>query len=238
MVSPNTPNHVAFIMDGNGRWAQKQGLQRIMGHKKGADTIKSVIKMCTEKGIQYATFYAFSMENWKRSEEEVTGLMELIRQYFRAEFSTIMEQNIRIRFLGDRTGQSKLPADISQMFAGIEEKTRSNTGITLVFAINYSGRDEIVRAAQLFAEDVDTGRRYASDFDEDIFSTYLDTIHIPDPDLVIRTSGEQRLSNFILWQMAYSELYFTDVSWPDFSQEDFDMALESYSERNRRFGAA
>jgi undecaprenyl diphosphate synthase len=178
------------------------------------------------------------MENWKRSKEEVNGLMELLRQYFRTEFSSIMEKNIRMRFIGDRTGQSKLPKDISQMFAGIEEKTRNNTGITVVFAINYSGRDEIVRAAQLFAEDVDTGRRYASDFDEGIFSDYLDTISIPDPDLVIRTSGEKRLSNFLLWQMAYSELYFTQTSWPDFSSDDLNQALESYSERNRRFGAA
>jgi undecaprenyl diphosphate synthase len=225
-------------MDGNGRWAEKQGLQRLMGHKKGADVVKSTVQMCAEHGVEYVTFFAFSMENWKRSKEEVNGLMELLRQYFRTEFSSIMEKNIRMRFIGDRTGQSKLPKDISQMFAGIEEKTRNNTGITVVFAINYSGRDEIVRAAQLFAEDVDTGRRYASDFDEGIFSDYLDTISIPDPDLVIRTSGEKRLSNFLLWQMAYSELYFTQTSWPDFSSDDLNQALESYSERNRRFGAA
>jgi undecaprenyl diphosphate synthase len=237
-MSSATPKHIAFIMDGNGRWAEKQGLQRLMGHKKGADVVKSTVQMCAEHGVEYVTFFAFSMENWKRSKEEVNGLMELLRQYFRTEFSSIMEKNIRMRFIGDRTGQSKLPKDISQMFAGIEEKTRNNTGITVVFAINYSGRDEIVRAAQLFAEDVDTGRRYASDFDEGIFSDYLDTISIPDPDLVIRTSGEKRLSNFLLWQMAYSELYFTQTSWPDFSSDDLNQALESYSERNRRFGAA
>jgi undecaprenyl diphosphate synthase len=225
-------------MDGNGRWAQQQGLQRLMGHKKGADTVKSTVESCMKHGVKFATFFAFSMENWKRSEEEVTGLMELLRQYFRAEFSTIMEKNIQVRFIGDRTGQSKLPSDIPQMLAGIEEKTRANDGMTVVFAINYSGRDEIVRAAQMFAEDVDTGRRYASDFDEHVFSEYLDTINIPNPDLVIRTSGEQRLSNFMLWQMAYSELYFTETAWPDFSESDLNQAIETYMDRNRRFGAA
>ncbi len=232
------PNHVAFIMDGNGRWAKKQGLQRLLGHKKGADVVKSVIQQCMDKGINYVTLFAFSVENWKRSSEEVSGLMDLLRKYFSAEFSNIMEKNIRVRFIGDRTGQSKLPNDITDMLAGIEERTKDNTGITIVFAINYSGRDEIVRAAQMFAEDVDASRRYASDFDEEVFSDYLDTIHIPDPDLVIRTSGEQRISNFMLWQMAYSELYFCETPWPDFTEEDLDKALESYAERDRRFGVA
>lgn len=232
------PQHVAFIMDGNGRWAQTQGMERLMGHKKGVDTVKTIIKSCMEKGIDYVTFYTFSMENWKRGEGEVTGLMEILRQAFRAEFNNIMEKNIRVRFIGDRTGQSRLPQDIIQMMTGIEEKTRPNTGLTIVFAINYSGRDEIVRAAQMFAQDVDTGRRYASDFDERIFSDYLDTIKIPDPDLVIRTSGEQRVSNFLLWQMAYSELYFCETPWPEFSEVDFDQALATFEDRDRRFGAA
>ena len=233
-MKEHLPTHVAFIMDGNGRWAQKRGLARLKGHSQGIETVRTVCEELSKLGVQYATFYAFSTENWKRPWEEVGGLFSLMRAYFKGEMKLIMEKNLRVRFIGDRSETSKLPADIRTLMNDVEAQTGDNTGLTLTFAINYSGRDELLRAA---AKMVKHSAATGEDVTPELMASVLDTAGMPDPDFIIRTSGEQRISNFLLWQLAYAELYFSDVAWPDFTATHLQAALSSYINRNRRFGA-
>lgn len=222
--------HLAVIMDGNGRWAKSRHLPRLMGHRAGAETLDRVMRYCKDAGIKYFTVYAFSTENWKRSEEEVSGLMKLLSHFIKSKEKELIKNGIRFRVIGRRTDLTeKLQGEI----AALEEKTKDGD-FTLVIALSYGGRDEIVRAAQAFAEKCRLG---SDGVDlEDAFAQCLDTAGMPDPDLIIRTSGELRISNFLLWQAAYAEFYFTDVLWPDFDKAEFDKAIESYSRRERRMG--
>jgi undecaprenyl diphosphate synthase len=229
-MKSHLPTHVAFIMDGNGRWAQKRGLARLKGHAQGIETVRRVCEECKSMGVEYATFYAFSTENWKRPWEEVSGLFTLMRSYFVNELDSILEKGLRIRFIGDRSPTTKLPEDILKLMDEVEAKTAHNTILHATFAINYSGRDELVRAARSLAE---SGEAVTPE----TFAAKLDTHGLPEVDFCIRTSGEQRISNFLLWQLAYAELYFSDVSWPDFTATHFQAALSSYVTRQRRFGA-
>lgn len=233
-MKEHLPTHVAFIMDGNGRWAQKRGLARLKGHAQGIETVRTVCEELSTLGVEYATFYAFSTENWKRPWEEVGGLFTLMRSYFKSEMKMIMEKNLRVRFIGDRSETSKLPQDILNLMNDVEAQTSGNTGLTTIFAINYSGRDEILRAA---AKMVKMSAETGEEVTPDMMASALDTAGIPDPDFIIRTSGEQRISNFLLWQLAYAEFYFSDVSWPDFTATHLQAALSSFMARNRRFGA-
>lgn len=224
------PVSVAIIMDGNGRWAQKRGLPRTLGHKEGCKTVEQIIQDAGEIGIKYLTVYAFSTENWNRSEEEVGALMDLFRYYAGKLLKQAKENNVRIRMIGDR---ERFPQDIIDSIDRLEEETSENSGLTFIMAANYGGRDEIRRAAIKacrLAEE--KGER----FTESDFAAFLDTAGIPDPDLVIRTSGEERISNFLLWQAAYSEFVFTDVLWPDFSKEELIKCIKEYQHRHRRFG--
>lgn len=230
MSTSHLPQHVAFIMDGNGRWAQRRGLARLKGHVAGIETVRRVCEECKSLGIPYVTFYAFSTENWKRPWDEVSGLFSIMRSYFMKELDEIIAKGMRVRFIGDRSSTTKLPADILTLMDEVEARTAHNTKITTTFAVNYSGRDELARAAQTLAVQ---GQLITAESME----TALDTAGLPDPDFVIRTSGEQRISNFLLWQMAYAELYFSDVSWPDFSTTHLQAAISSYTTRQRRFGA-
>lgn len=228
--------HIAFIMDGNGRWAQSRGLERLEGHRKGAAVVKSVVDFAEQEDIPYVTFYAFSIENWRRPISEVNGLMALMREFFKKELMSIKKRNFRIRFIGDRSPQSQLPQDIADMMDFVERETEENTGLQIIFAINYGSRDELVRAMQGLAQDVELGRRYVGDIDEEAVSLYLDTGGIPDPDVIVRTGGEKRLSNYLLWQAAYAELFFLDVSWPDLNAEHLYQVLQEFGGRDRRFG--
>ncbi|MFZ2619416.1 MAG: isoprenyl transferase [Alphaproteobacteria bacterium] len=230
------PQHVAFIMDGNGRWAQRIGLLRLEGHRRGIKTVENMAEEAKRLGIPYVTFYAFSTENWQRPFEEVSGLMNLLREFFTQRLAEIAAKNIRIRFIGDRRPEGKLPADVLAIMGEAEEKTAHNTGVTLIFAINYSGRDELKRAMGYFAEDVQAGVKTPWSLDEEGLAKYLDTATFPDPDLLIRTSGEERISNFLLWQLAYTELVFHETPWPDFTVADFHDCLSEYVSRDRRFG--
>lgn len=230
-----TPAHIAFIMDGNGRWAQARGLPRLEGHRQGVETVRRMVDALIERGVGYATFYAFSTENWKRPEDEVSGLFNLMRLYFRQEMKNLGKKGLRIRFIGDRrTG--KLSDDIIALMNEVEAKTAANTKLTVQFAINYSGRDELLRAMENMAMQVEEGTLAPTAITDKTLAAALDTAGVPDPDLVIRTSGEQRISNFMLWQMAYSELYFTPLAWPDFTTVELDKALETFGGRERRFG--
>ncbi|MFV0502662.1 MAG: polyprenyl diphosphate synthase [Lachnospirales bacterium] len=221
----NVPNHIAIIMDGNGRWAKGKFLPKKAGHKKGAETLLDISKYCNAIGVKYLTVYAFSTENWKRDEKEVNTLMDLLNTYLDEFFITSNADNARVTVIGDVSGLSiKLQDKISKVI----EATKYNKGLTTVIAINYGGRDEIIRTAKKL---VATGM----EINEENFSKNLD-LHMPDPDLLIRTSNELRLSNFLLWQLAYSEFYFTDVLWPDFSRKDLDDAIEEFNKRNRRYG--
>lgn len=233
-MKEHLPTHVAFIMDGNGRWAQKRGLARLKGHAQGIETVRTVCEELAKLGVEYATFYAFSTENWKRPWEEVGGLFSLMRSYFKSEMKTIMEKNLRVRFIGDRGESSKLSADIRELMNDVEAQTATNTGLTVIFAINYSGRDELLRAATKLAQQ---GAANGQPITVEMMDAALDTAGIPDPDFIIRTSGEQRISNFLLWQLAYAELYFSEVAWPDFTATHLQAALSSFMGRNRRFGA-
>ena len=222
--------HLAVIMDGNGRWAKARHRPRLAGHKAGADALDRVMHYCRDAGIGYLTVYAFSTENWKRSEEEVSGLMKLLSTFIRSKEKELVKEGVRFRVIGRRTDLSpKLQKEIS----ALEEKTKGG-GFTLIVALSYGGRDEIVRAAVKFAAELEHMER--SDDLESAFGGFLDTAGIPDPDLIIRTSGELRLSNFLLWQAAYAEFYFTDVLWPDFDRAEFDRAIESFEKRERRMG--
>ncbi|PIZ31610.1 MAG: di-trans,poly-cis-decaprenylcistransferase [Alphaproteobacteria bacterium CG_4_10_14_0_8_um_filter_53_9] len=233
MTDKPLPQHIAFIMDGNGRWATAKGLARLRGHAAGVDAVKRTIESLTDLGVPYATFYAFSSENWKRPEDEVSGLFSLMRTWFNKEMSTLVDKGIKVRFMGDRTPKSlggRLSDDIIDLMNEVEAKTADCTTLTAMFAINYGGKDEIVRAAARLAAE-------GGDLTAERFDAALDTAGMPAPDLMIRTSGEKRLSNFMLWQLAYAEFYFTPVSWPDFSRDALDDALAAYGVRERRFGA-
>ncbi len=223
------PVHVAIIMDGNGRWAKKRNLPRIAGHREGVKRVREIVEESREIGIKYLTLYAFSKENWKRPESEVSFLMKLFIRSAKEQFNDLMKNNVRVKIIGDRIG---MPSDVLDMFRWIEEETANNTGLNLLLAINYGGRVEIVNGVKRIIE-----RGIPSDdLSPELFEKYLYTKDIPDPDLVIRTSGEMRISNFLLWQIAYSEFYFTDILWPDFSKEEYKKAIEDYSHRKRRFG--
>ncbi len=231
--SGRLPRHVAIIMDGNGRWAEMRGLPRIAGHREGIHSVRDSVELCRELGIQTLTIYAFSMENWRRPEGEIKELMGLLEIYLRREFGKMMKHGIRFKTIG-RT--DRLPESILNSIRDAEEKSRENTRMTLNIALSYGGRTEIVDAALRLAEDLQRGEVKASDVDEDMFGRYLETSDLPDPDLMIRTSGESRISNFLLWQLAYTELYFTPILWPDFRRLDFVKALIDFQQRERRFG--
>lgn len=227
------PEHVAIILDGNGRWAKQRALPRTMGHKAGADNVETISDVCIAMGIHYLTVYAFSTENWKRSEEEVSYLMGLMRWYLKNYMETALRKGIRMRVIGDR---SKLDPEMVEEIERDEKLTAHLTNLELTFAINYGGRDEITRAVRALGKKIEAGEMKAEDIDEAAICAQLDTAMLPDPDLMIRTSGEERLSNFLLWQLAYSEFYFTDKYWPDFSEEDLWDAVRNYNRRERRFG--
>ncbi|MEY8393690.1 isoprenyl transferase [Lachnospiraceae bacterium 45-P1] len=229
----NVPAHVALILDGNGRWAKKRGLPRQMGHKKGCETVEQIVEDAARLGIRYLTVYGFSTENWKRPEEEVGALMQLFRYYTKRLLKIAVANNIRVKMIGER---SRFAADIVEGINRLEESTRDNTGLTFVIAVNYGSRDEITRAVKKIMADVKDGKLKEEQMTEAVFASYLDTKDIPDPDLLIRTSGELRLSNYLLWQLAYSELYVTDCLWPDFSREELLEAIRQYNKRERRFG--
>jgi undecaprenyl diphosphate synthase len=229
------PEHVAVIMDGNGRWAKKRMMPRNYGHAQGAKALEDICENCDKLGIKYLTVYAFSTENWKRSVEEVSGIMNLFRKYLVNSIERSNNANMKVNIIGRR---ERLDEDILAKIDELEKSTANNTGLCFNIAINYGGRDEIVRAVSEIAEEVKTGELKTEDIDEARFSSYLDTRDIPDPDLLIRTSGEERLSNFLLWQLAYSEFYFTDVLWPDFDMDALVDAVRYYNKRERRFGDA
>ena len=227
------PQHVAIILDGNGRWAKKRHLPRGFGHKAGASTMEQIMEDAWDLGIKYLTVYVFSTENWKRSVEEVKGIMNLLRDYLKKSIEKSNKNNMRVRVIGDRT---KLDPDIIQAISDLEEATKNNDGLQFNMALNYGGRDEIRRAVRSIASDVKDGVLSVDDITEDLISSRLDTGGIPDPDLLIRTSGEIRLSNYLPWQLAYSEFYFCDTLWPDFNKEELKKAIDYYNGRDRRFG--
>jgi undecaprenyl diphosphate synthase len=227
------PQHVAVIMDGNGRWAKSRSLPRIMGHKAGADTLKNLLRCCQDWGIQALTVYAFSTENWKRPREEVNFLMALIRRFLRQELKEMVRKDVHIQFMGVL---SELPLSLQQEISRSTEATRDNTGIRFSIATNYGGRQEILQACQAIAQKVQNGLLKPEEISEQVFESHLYTAGVADPDLLIRTSGEMRLSNFLLWQMAYGEIYITDTLWPDFDRSEFHQALSVYQQRERRFG--
>ncbi|ACK64234.1 undecaprenyl diphosphate synthase [Rippkaea orientalis PCC 8801] len=227
------PNHVAVIMDGNGRWAKRRGLPRIMGHQRGVDTLKDLLRCCKDWGVPALTAYAFSTENWGRPLDEVEFLMTLFERVLRRELREMMEENVRIRFVGNL---AVLPPSLQEEIARSMQDTQNNTGIDFTVATNYGGRQEIVQACQAIATQVQQGLLNPQDIDESIFEDHLYTKGIAHPDLLIRTSGEMRLSNFLLWQLAYAEIYVTQTLWPDFNREEFHQALLAYQQRERRFG--
>lgn len=229
----STPQHIAIIMDGNGRWATAKGLPRTEGHRQGAQTVTRILKAAHKRGIRYVTLYAFSTENWKRPADEVNTLMDLFRQYLKKDLSELEKQSVRIHFIGDRT---RFAPDIQEEMNRLEQSTQTHDRYHLILALSYSGRDEITRAVKRLAEQVKTGQLNPADITEATIGNVLDTAGIPDPDLMIRTSGEQRISNFLLWQLAYTEMYFSPVYWPDFSEEELDKAIEAFRTRDRRFG--
>ncbi|MBI3323407.1 MAG: isoprenyl transferase [Candidatus Omnitrophica bacterium] len=229
------PRHVAIIMDGNGRWARARGLPRVMGHRAGIKSVRAVVEAAREVGVQVVTLYAFSMENWKRPAAEVSTLMRLLNEYLRREMENLMRNGIRLNVLGDLEG---LPGAVRRHLARVMETTRGNSRMLLNLALNYGGRAEILHAAKEVAAQVRAGKLRLSSLDEQAFSRFLYTDGMPDPDLLIRTSGEQRISNFLLWQISYAELYLTPKLWPDFGKPDFLEALAEYQRRERRFGAS
>ena len=232
-LSQPVPQHIAIIMDGNGRWAKKRGLPRNAGHKAGAETFRRIAKRCNELGVKYLTVYAFSTENWKRSEEEVSGIMLLLENYLKEALQDMEKNHIRFCAFGDL---SRLNPKLQKLCYETMERSKGFTDVQVNFCINYGGRDEIIRAAKAFAADVAAGKRSADSLTEADFEMYLDSAGVPDPELVIRPSGEMRTSNFLPWQSAYSEFVYMDVLWPDFSDEDLDRAIAEFHGRNRRFG--
>ena len=229
----NIPKHIAIIMDGNGRWAKARKLPRTMGHKAGVETIRRILKEAHKLDIKYLTLYAFSTENWKRPQEEVGALMKLLVEYLRSELKELNENGVVIKILGDI---SKLQKEVREEVENAINLTKNNKGVVMNIAFNYGGRDEIIRATKLVSEDVKKGILKSEDITEEVFEKYLYTKNIPDPDLIIRPSGEQRISNFLLWEIAYSEFYFTDVYWPDFNSNELRKAIYTYQNRDRRFG--
>lgn len=229
----SVPRHVAIILDGNGRWAKAKGLPRTAGHTAGAKNVEVVCEEAYNMGIEYLTLYAFSTENWNRSKEEVTALMNLLNQYLKNCLKTAKKNNMRIRVIGDIP---RLDPSMQEKICLLEKESASYTGLNLTIAINYGSRDEIVRGIKRMYQDVEEHKLDADAISEDTVSKYLDTADLPDPDLMIRTSGEQRLSNYLLWQLAYAEFYFTPVAWPDFHGEELRKAVEAYENRDRRYG--
>ncbi|MEL7279468.1 MAG: isoprenyl transferase [Pseudomonadota bacterium] len=227
------PRHVAIIMDGNGRWAQARGRPRLFGHHAGARRVREIVTACPDLGVKYVTIFAFSTENWRRTQSEVAGLMSLFRRYIMKEMQAFVKENVRVRFIGDRP---RLDAKLRTLMDEAELMTKHCTGTNLTIALNYGGRDEVSRAAKRLAADVATGNLSPDEIDEETLPKYLDTYVLPDPDLVIRTSGEARISNFLLWQSAYAEYEFIDTLWPDFTPDVFTKLLEGYGARDRRYG--
>lgn len=233
MEELTNPRHISVILDGNGRWAKKKGVPRAIGHKEGCETLKHILDICYYKKIEYFSVYAFSTENWKRSQGEVTALIQLMRYYLPRLEKRSMERNTKVRIIGDITA---FPADVQKIMRHLMETTSVNTGLTFIMGLNYGGRDELRRAVVKLARKVKNGELEPEDITEAMISASLDTADIPDPDVIIRTSGEMRLSNFMTWQSAYSELEFPTVLWPDFSEKDLDEAIRIYNSRDRRFG--
>ena len=229
---PTPPRHIAIIMDGNGRWAKKRGLPRTAGHAAGAEAFRRIANYCRTLGVEYLTVYAFSTENWKRSADEVAGIMKLLRRYLEEALRDMEKNRVRFRFFGDLT---KLSPEL-QALCDRAQKQSEDYDVQVNFCLNYGGRDEIVQAARRFAQDVADGKRQPEELSEELLATYLYSAEVPDPELIIRPSGEKRTSNFLLWQSAYSEYVFMNVLWPDFSPGDLDAAIEEYHRRNRRFG--
>ena len=227
------PQHIAIILDGNGRWAKSKGMPRNYGHAQGSKNVERICEEAWRMGIKYLTVYAFSTENWNRPDSEVSALMTLLRNYMKTCLKTAAKNDMKIRVIGDI---QPLDDDIKNRISELESATVNNGGMNFTIALNYGSRDELTRAARKMARDCADGKLEADDIDESVFESYLDTHGIPDPDLMIRTSGEQRLSNYLLWQLAYSEFYFTDVPWPDFTKEELVKAIEEYNHRHRRFG--
>ena len=228
------PRHVAIIMDGNGRWAQARGRPRLYGHHAGARRVREVVEACPGLGVKYLTIFAFSTENWKRTQVEVAGLMSLFKRYIIKETRTLAKNGIRVRFIGDRV---RLDAKLVELMDTLERETADNDLVHLTVALNYGGRDEVARATKRLARDVAAGKLRPEDVDEETLPKYLDTRVLPDPDLVIRTSGEARISNFLLWQSAYSEYEFIDTLWPDFTADELERLCRNYGSRERRYGA-
>lgn len=229
----NIPNHVAIILDGNGRWAKKRGLPRQMGHVEGAKTLEQICEDAYNIGINYLTVYAFSTENWSRPQDEVNAIMKLLRNYMKTAITRANKNNMKVRVIGER---SRLDEDLRDSIHALEEATKDNTGLHFTIALNYGGRDEIVRAVKATASKAASGEISVEDIDEKLFGNMLDTGEYPDPDLLIRTCNELRISNFLLWQLAYTEFYFTEISWPDFNKEELIKAVEAYNHRERRYG--
>ena len=227
------PKHIAIIMDGNGRWADRRNLPRVAGHRAGIDSVHEVVELCGELGIQVLTLYAFSAENWKRPPLEINALMKLLLNQLREQTPDLNAKNVRVAVIGDT---ERLPRKVSYELQRSIDITKNNTGLILNLALNYGGRQEILKAVKSISTDVENGKLKAKDLDENVFVRYLYTSEIPDPDIIIRTSGELRISNFLLWQCAYSEFYITDVLWPDFRKKHLLLALISYQRRKRRFG--
>ncbi len=232
-ATAGAPHHVAIIMDGNGRWATMRGRPRLYGHHAGARRIREIVEACPALGVKYLTIFAFSTENWKRTQVEVAGLMSLFRMYITREARALFEEGVRVRFIGDRV---RLDAKLQALMDELETLTEANDRVHLTIALNYGGRDEVARATKRLAEDVAGGRLNPADVDEETLPRYLDTCVLPDPDLVIRTSGEARISNFLLWQSAYAEYEFIDTLWPDFTRDIFATLVARFGTRDRRFG--
>ena len=229
----NVPQHVAIILDGNGRWAKSKGMPRNYGHAQGSKNVERICEDAYKMGIKYLTVYAFSTENWSRPKSEVDALMTLLRNYMKTCLNTAKKNQMKVRVIGDKTG---LDPDIQKRIQELEEASKDNDGLNFTIAINYGSRDEIARAVRRISEDVAAGKLDAASVTEETISNYLDTAGIPDPDLLIRTSGELRLSNFLMWQLAYTEFYFTNTPWPDFTKEELAEAIEKYNSRDRRYG--
>ncbi|MEO9826244.1 MAG: polyprenyl diphosphate synthase [Paracoccaceae bacterium] len=232
--SKNVPEHVAIIMDGNGRWAQARGKPRLFGHHAGAKRVREILEACPEQGVKYLTIFAFSTENWKRTQTEVSGLMKLFKRYLTHETKSLVEAGVCVRFIGDRI---RLDENLVALMDELELLTCNNTRVNLTVALNYGGRDEVARATKRLSREVAAGKIDPESVDAETLARFLDTYVLPDPDLVIRTSGEARISNFLLWQSAYSEYEFIDTLWPDFTREEFARVLQGYTTRSRRFGA-
>lgn len=230
------PKHIALIMDGNGRWAQSRGLPRLEGHRKGAETVRHLVAEAPKLGVETLTFYAFSSENWKRPEDEVKGLMLLLKSYFSKELKKIAENNVRIRIFGDTSPEGKLGKEISEILRNAEEETRHNTALNVNFCINYGGRDEIKRAVQKISSKIASGIFSENDITEDMISNHMDSAGLADPEVMVRTGGDSRISNFLLWQTSYSELMFVETLWPDFTSEHLANLMDDYMGIDRRFG--